>query len=81
MLRLLILQNLYDMSDEGTVAEVIDSRDFSDFCGEDCSNQIPSGDMLGRFRNLLIWHGLQGQLFAQVVLLSRKKIGKQEKMR
>ena len=33
MLRLFILQNLYDLSDEGTVAEVIDSRAFSDFCG------------------------------------------------
>ena len=38
MLRLFILQNLYDLSDEGTVAEVIDSRAFSDFCGVDSSN-------------------------------------------
>ena len=57
------------MSDEGTVAEVIDSRAFSDFCGVDSSNQIPSGDTLGRFRNLLIQHGLQEQLFAQVVTM------------
>lgn len=32
MLRIYLLQNLYDMSDEKTVAEVIDSRAFSDFC-------------------------------------------------
>ena len=69
MLRLFILQNLYDLSDEGTVAEVIDSRAFSDFCGVDSSNQVPNGDTLGRFRNLLIRHGLQGQLFAQVVTM------------
>ena len=69
MLRLFILQNLYTLSDEGTVAEVIDSRAFSDFCGVDSSNQIPSGDTLGRFRNLLIRHGLQEQLFAQVVTM------------
>ena len=69
MLRLFILQNLYDLSDKGTVAEVIDSRAFSDFCGVDSSNQIPSGDTLGRFRNLLIQHGLHGQLFAQVVTM------------
>ena len=69
MLRLFILQNLYDLSDEGTVAEVIDSRAFSEFCGVDSSNQIPSGDTLGRFRNLLIQHGLQGRLFAQVVTM------------
>ena len=69
MLRLFILQNLYDLSDEGTVAEVIDSRAFSDFCGVDSSNQVPNGDTLGRFRNLLIRNGLQGQLFAQVVTM------------
>ena len=67
MLRLFLLQNLYDLSDEGTVAEVIDSRAFSEFCGVDSSNQVPNGDTLGRFRNLLIKNGLQEQLFAQVV--------------
>ena len=34
MLRLYLLQNLYDLSDEATVAEAIDSRAFSDFCGD-----------------------------------------------
>ena len=67
MLRLFLLQNLYDLSDEGTVAEVIDSRAFSEFCGVESSNQVPNGDTLGRFRNLLIKNGLQEQLFAQVV--------------
>ena len=69
MLRLFILQNLYDLSDEGTVAEVIDSRAFSEFCGVDSSNQVPNGDTLGRFRNLLVRHGLQEQLFTQVVVM------------
>ena len=67
MLRIFILQNLYNLSDEGTVAEVIDSRAFSEFCGVDSSNQVPNGDTLGRFRNLLIQYGLQQQLFDQVV--------------
>ena len=67
MLRLYLLQNLYDLSDEATVAEAIDSRAFSEFCGVDSSNQIPDGDTLGRFRNLLIKNGLQEKLFAQVV--------------
>ena len=44
MLRLYLLQNLYDLSDEATVEEVIDSRAFSDFCGIDSSNQVPDGD-------------------------------------
>ena len=39
MLRLYVLQNLYTLSDEGTVAEVIDSRAFSDFCGGGRSRQ------------------------------------------
>ena len=67
MLRLYLLQNLYDLSDEATVAEAIDSRAFSDFCGVDSSNQVPDGDTLGRFRNLLTKNGLQEKLFAQVV--------------
>ena len=65
MLRLYLLQNLYDLSDEATVAEVIDSRAFSDFCGIDSSNQVPDGDTLGRFRNLLLKNGLQEKLFSQ----------------
>ena len=69
MLRLYLLQNLYDLSDEATVAEAIDSRAFSEFCGVDSSNQIPNGDTLGRFRNLLTRNGLQEKLFAQVVAM------------
>ena len=65
MLRIYLIQNLYDLSDMATVAEVIDSRAFSEFCGVDSSNQVPDGDTLGRFRNLLVKNGLQylsGQL-------------------
>ncbi len=65
MLRLYVLQNLYTLSNEGTVAEVIDSRAFSDFCGVESSNQVPDGDTLGRFRNLLLRNGIQEKLFAQ----------------
>ena len=67
MLRLYVLENLYTLSDEGTVAEVIDSRAFSEFCGVESSNQVPDGDTLGRFRNLLIRNGMQEKLFVQVV--------------
>lgn len=69
MLRIFLLQNLYDMADDKTVAEVIDSRAFSDFCGVESSNQVPSGDTLGRFRNLLIRNGMQELLFKQVVAM------------
>ena len=69
MLRIYLLQNLYNLSDMGTVAKVIDSRAFSDFCGVESSNQVPDGDTLGRFRNLLIKNNIQEKLFAQVVQL------------
>ena len=69
MLRIYLLQNLYNLSDMATVAEVIDSRAFSDFCGVESSNQVPDGDTLGRFRNLLIRNELDKKLFAQVVEL------------
>ena len=71
MLRLYVLQNLYTLSDEG--AEVIDSRAFSDFCGVNSSNQVPDGDTLGRFRNLLSHNGIQEKLFAQVVRLLQER--------
>lgn len=61
------MQNLYDLTDERCVAEVINSRTLPDFCSGDSSHQIPNGDTLGRFRNLLIRSGLQEKLYAHVV--------------
>ena len=69
MLRLHLLQNLYDLSDMQTSEQAIDSRAFSEFCGIDSSNQVPDGDTIGRFRNLLVRSGLRERLFAQVVEL------------
>ncbi len=73
MLRLHVLQNLYDLSDEATSAETIDSRAFSEFCGVDSSNQVPDGDTIGRFRNILVHNGLQEKLFAQVIDMLQQK--------
>lgn len=67
MLRIHLIQNLYDLSDEGTRNEIIDSRAFSDFCEVESSNQIPDGDTIGRFRNLLIKNHSHEQFFAVVV--------------
>lgn len=69
MLRIHVLQNLYDLSDMGAKYEVIDSRAFSEFCGVESSNQVPDGDTIGRFRALLVERGLQERLFAQVLEL------------
>jgi len=59
--------------DEGTVAEAIDSRTFSEFCGIESSNQMPNGDTLGRFQNLSIDNGIQKKLFAQVIALLQER--------
>lgn len=67
MLRIHLVQNLYNLSDMAAMMEIIDSRAFSEFCGVDSSNQVPDGDTIGRFRALLVKHGLQEKLFAQVV--------------
>jgi IS5 family transposase len=73
MLRLYLLQNLYDLSDMATAEQAIDSRAFSEFCGVDSSNQVPDGDTIGRFRKILTESGLQTELFMQVVELLTKR--------
>ena len=73
MLRIYLIQNLYDLADEATVNEVVNSRAFSDFRGVESSNQVPNGDTLGRIRNLLIKNDLQEKLFKQVVELLTKR--------
>ncbi len=59
MLRIYVLQNLYNLADIAVMNEIIDSRVFSAFCRFDFSNQIPDGDTIGRFRIILIKHQLQ----------------------
>ncbi len=72
MLRIYILQNLYDLADMAVMNEVIDSRAFSDFCGVTSPNQVPNGDTIGRFRNLLINSDIQEKLFYQVIEILNK---------
>jgi len=73
MLRLHVLQNLYNLADEATACEVIDSRAFSEFCGVNSSNQVPDGDTIGRFRNILVNNALEQELFSQVAALLQQK--------
>lgn len=72
MLRIYILQNFYDLSDMGVMCEIIDSRSFSDFCGVSTPDQVPNGDTIGNFRNLLIRNNIQEQIFAHVVSILSK---------
>ena len=53
--------------------EVIDSRAFSDFCGVDSPNQVPDGDTIGRFRNILENNRIQEKLFDEVLKILTDK--------
>ncbi len=64
---------VYNVADMAVAAEVIDNRAFSEFYGVTSSNQVPNGDTIGRFRNILIRNRLQEKLFADIV--SRLKAG------
>jgi len=67
MLRIHILQNFYDLADMAVMYEILDSRAFSDFCGVSSPKEVPNGDTIGRFRNLLIDNNIQEQIFVQVI--------------
>ena len=43
MLRIYVIQNLYNLADMAAKYEIMDNRAFSDFCGVDSSNQVWKG--------------------------------------
>ena len=67
MLRIYMLQNLYDLADMKVMYEILDSRAFTEFCCINSPDEVPDGDTIGRFRNLLNKHGLQQTIFETVV--------------
>ena len=69
MLRIFILQNLYDLADMKVMNEVLDSRAFTAFCSISSPDEVPDGDTIGRFRNLLMEHDLQKKIFDAVLNL------------
>lgn len=69
MLRIFILQNLYDLADMKAMNEVLDSRAFTAFCSINSPDEVPDGDTIGRFRNLLMEHDLQKKIFDAVLNL------------
>lgn len=73
ILRLYLLHNLYDLSDMATAEQAIDNRTLSEFYGGNSSNQVPDGDTIGQFRNILVKNDLQEKLFAQVVKLLNER--------
>ena len=67
MLRIYMLQNLYDLADMKVMYEILDSRAFTEFCCINSPDEVPDGDTIGRFRNLLNKYGLQQTIFETVV--------------
>lgn len=67
MLRIYMLQNLYDLADMKVIYEILDSRAFTEFCCINSPDEVPDGDTIGRFRNLLNKYGLQQTIFETVV--------------
>ena len=57
MLRIYMLQNLYDLADMKVMYEILDSRAFTEFCCINSPDEVPDGDTIGRFRNLLNKYG------------------------
>ena len=69
MLRIYMLQNLYDLADMKVMYEILYSRAFTEFCCINSPDEVPDGDTIGRFRNLLNKYGLQQTIFETVVEL------------
>lgn len=67
MLRIYMLQNLYDLADMKVMYEILYSRAFTEFCCINSPDEVPDGDTIGRFRNLLNKYGLQQTIFETVV--------------
>lgn len=66
LLRIYLLQDIYKLTDDGIRNEIADSRAFSDFCGVESSDQIPDGNAIEQFRNLMIDQERNEKFFALV---------------
>ncbi len=68
MLKMLLLQTWFNLSDEGVEDAIYDSYAMKQFMGIDFSNgeQAPDATTLCKFRKLLNDNGLQKQLFEQI---------------
>lgn len=63
MLRMLFLQNLYNLSDPELEDQMIDRKSFQDFTGIHQGIEIPDFSSLWRFKESLVKHNLSQELF------------------
>lgn len=66
MLRMWLLQNWYGLSDELTEERVYESMSFQRFMGLDLGQPIPDATTLCLFRQWMVEHGVQEQMFSAV---------------
>ena len=65
MFKILILQSLYNLSDEGMEYQILDRYSFSRFLGLHAASKIPDCTTIWRFRNDLANAGVVETLFSQ----------------
>jgi IS5 family transposase len=63
MLRMLFIQNLYNLSDPELEDQLIDRKSFQDFVGIHQGVEIPDFSSLWRFKEALVQHRLSNELF------------------
>ncbi len=74
MLRMTMLQNWFNLSDEGIEDAIYDSYAMRSFLRLTfMDEQVPDATTLCKFRKLLNTHGIQSQIFAQVQQLLEQK--------
>ena len=66
MLRMLFIQNLYNLSDPELEDQMIDRKSFQDFVGIHQGVEIPDFSSLWRFKESLVEHNLSDALFNSV---------------
>jgi len=65
LFKILILQSLYNLSDEGLEFQILDRYSFSRFLGLHAADKIPDATTIWRFREDLIKAGVVDNLFQQ----------------
>ena len=63
LFKILILQSLYNLSDEGLEFQILDRYSFSRFLGLHAASKVPDATTIWRFREDLIKAGVVDPLF------------------
>src|SRR5438105_12596081 len=73
MLRMLFIQNLYNLSDPELEDQLIDRKSFQDFVGIHQGVEIPDFSSLWRFKEALVQNKLGNELFDTIKAALEKK--------